>query len=75
MRLRGEPATADRALILNELRFELDLIYQLDCPLMLLPGDQVSMRQEQQVVVKRASGREERPAGHWQPWCWAWRLL
>lgn len=74
MRLQGEPVVAVRALLLNELRFDPDAVYELDRPMLLLPGDQVH-RQGQQVVIKRAAGHTERPAGHWEPWCWEWRLL
>ncbi|MEU5536966.1 hypothetical protein [Streptomyces sp. NPDC020362] len=75
MRLVGEPVTADRATLLNELRFDPDAVYKLDRPLMLTPGDQVHVLGDRQVIVRRAAGREERPAGHWTPWCWSWRLL
>ncbi len=62
-------------MILNELRFDSDAIYVLDRPLLLAPGDEVHVFGDQQVVIKRATGREQRPAGHWTPWCWHWRLL
>ncbi|MYX36507.1 MULTISPECIES: hypothetical protein [unclassified Streptomyces] len=75
MRLQGDPVTADRALLVNELRFDPDVIYELDRPLMLAPGDQVHVVQDQQVVIKRAGGHEERPVGQWIPWCWSWRLV
>ncbi|MFF5025682.1 hypothetical protein ACWCPJ_21805 [Streptomyces collinus] len=75
MRLQGEPVTADRAVILNELRFDPDASYVLDQPLMLATGDEVHVLSDQQVVIKCAEGNERRPAGHWAPWCWTWRLL
>jgi hypothetical protein len=75
MRLQGEPVTADRAMILNELRFDPDAIYVLDRPLMLAPGDEVHVLRGQQVVIKCAAGNERRPAGYWAPWCWTWCLL
>lgn len=61
-------------LLLNEVRFEPDAVYELERPLLLLPGDEVH-RHGQRVVVRRAVGRVESPAGHWEPWCWDWRLL
>ncbi|MEU9992966.1 hypothetical protein AB0E10_40595 [Streptomyces sp. NPDC048045] len=75
MRMEGEPVTADRAVLLNELRFDSDAIYRLDRPLMLAPGDRVHVLGDRQIVIERAAGREERPAGHWIPWCWSWRLV
>ncbi|MFJ5213323.1 hypothetical protein ACIP98_01245 [Streptomyces sp. NPDC088354] len=67
--------TTDRALLLNELRFDPDAIYELDHPLMLAPSDEVHVVQDEQVVIKRVGAHEERPAGHWTPWCWSWRLV
>lgn len=74
MRLQGEPTLVDRALLVNELRFDPDAVYELDRPLLLMPGDQVH-RRGQQVIVRRAAGNEEAPAGRWETWCWEWRLL
>ncbi|MDH6441361.1 hypothetical protein M2158_009902 [Streptomyces sp. SAI-144] len=65
--LQGEPALVDRALLVNELRFDPDAIYELDRPLLLMPGDQVH-RRGQQVIVKRVTGNVEAPAGRWEPW-------
>ncbi|MFC9281636.1 hypothetical protein [Streptomyces collinus] len=47
----------------------------LDHPLMLAPGDEVHVLNDQQVVIKCAAGNERRPAGYRTPWCWTWRLL
>lgn len=48
--LQGEPALVDRALLANELRFDPDAVYELDRPLLLMPGDQVYRRGGQVMV-------------------------
>ncbi|MBM9510482.1 hypothetical protein [Actinacidiphila acididurans] len=74
MRVFDEPATAPRMLLLNEVRFDPDWIFQLDRPLFLLPGDQVAM-DEGRLVVRRAAGEVEHPSGEREPWCWRQRLV
>lgn len=70
----GEPATAPKMLLLNEVRFDPDWIFRLNRPLFLMPGDQVRM-DGNRLSLRRAAGQLEHPPGDVEPWCWRWRLI
>jgi hypothetical protein len=74
MRVFGEPATAPRMLLLNEVRFDPDWTFRLDRPLFLMPGDQLRM-DGHRLILRRTTGEVEHPAGEGAPWCWRWRLV
>ncbi|MFJ4846920.1 hypothetical protein [Streptomyces sp. NPDC088733] len=61
-------------LLLNEVRFDPDWIFQLERPLLLMPGDRVSM-EGGRLLVQRTDGKEEYPPADLDRWCWRWRLV
>ncbi|MFJ9820436.1 hypothetical protein ACIRU3_35240 [Streptomyces sp. NPDC101151] len=70
---RGESVAAPRMLLLNEMKFEPGGWFELERPLFLKAGD-LLVRDGDQVIVRRATGQEERPAGSFSPWCRRTRL-
>ncbi len=73
--LTGERVTAPRMLLLNGVDFEPGCsVFELEQPLFLRTGDRL-WAEDGGVVVERASGDRERPAGGMACVCRRWRLL